>query len=395
MAFNDLISWFAGGRDGYMTLIHCMNHDTPWIIITVALDVLVATGYALIALHWRKNEAQLREGAAKTALSDMKNIFVFCGICGYLFIPIKMFWPAWRLYDIFLAVLAIYTWKYAWGARGLKVVYNALGNTEKMAQDLRETRAEAERKTFFLNAISHDLRTPLNGLVLHGDLAQMNLEVGDLGSLRESLGEIKACAKATTELLDSLLELGRVDWSPDSNVVEDFELAPLAESLLDRSRTLANQKGLALRMAVPCGLHLRTDRFKLERILGNLVNNSLKFTHSGAIELIASATDEGVTIDVVDTGEGISPEHLPRLFEEFYQVHNRERDRKKGFGLGLAIARRLAHQLGGDLSAESTVGQGSRFRIALPDAVAPGFAESEDGPESSSGLAAAASPLAG
>ena len=191
MGIDEVLNWFAGGRDGYMTLVHCMNHDTFWIALTVALDLAVALGYILIALHWWRNERALEESQAKLALRSMKNIFLFCGICGYVFIPIKMFWPAWRLYDGFLAVLVYFTWRYALRTRNLAVVYSELGRTERLAKDLEETREDSRRKSFFLNAISHDLKTPLNGLMLQVELAELNLSSNDTEAIQEALVEIK------------------------------------------------------------------------------------------------------------------------------------------------------------------------------------------------------------
>jgi hypothetical protein len=88
-----LWDWFAGGGR-YMDLACCMGYDYLWIGITVALDAAVAGGYALIALHWWKNQRHLPDSPAKRALGNMRNIFLFCGICGYAFIPVKMVWPA-------------------------------------------------------------------------------------------------------------------------------------------------------------------------------------------------------------------------------------------------------------------------------------------------------------
>ena len=107
--FGDLFQWLSGGPDGYMSLTHCMKGDTFWIILTVMLDLAVTLGYILIARHWWENEKSLPNSQAKLALRNMKQIFLFCGICGYLFIPIKMFWPAWRLYDLFMIGLVFFT----------------------------------------------------------------------------------------------------------------------------------------------------------------------------------------------------------------------------------------------------------------------------------------------
>src|SRR5438105_315550 len=192
MGIIDLLNWFAGGPNGYMTLVHCMNHDTFWIALTVVLDLSVAAGYLLIALHWWQNERPLKASPAKAALGTMKNIFLFCGLCGYVFIPIKMVWPAWRLYDFFMLFLAYTTWRYAWNARDLKVIYNELGRSRRLAADLEKSQKEMREKGFFLNSISHDLRTPLNGLMLQAGLAEVALESEDSETLRRALQEIKS-----------------------------------------------------------------------------------------------------------------------------------------------------------------------------------------------------------
>src|SRR3954452_8014584 len=274
---KEFLSSCAGGRDGYMTLVHCMNHDIPWITLSVILGLAVALGYVLIALHWWRNQRQLKDSPAKHALGSMKNIFVFCGICGYLFIPIKMFWPAWRLYDGFLAVLVYFTWRYALQARNLGVVYSELGRTERLAQDLEHQREESRRKSFFLNAISHDLKTPLNGLMLQAELAELNLASDDPGAVREALEEIKNCTRTTADLLNSFMEIGRLDWSEGSTEACPLDLGELARNVMARHRTGADQKGLALLCQAPSRMIISTDRVKLERVLSNLLDNAVQF----------------------------------------------------------------------------------------------------------------------
>jgi signal transduction histidine kinase len=366
---GDLFRWFAGGPDGYMTLVHCMNGDTFWIALTVILDMAVALGYVLIARHWWVNEKSLPASHAKTALGQMKRIFLFCGICGYLFIPIKMFWPAWRLYDFVMCGLVFITWRYALNTRQLRVVYHELGRSRQLAFELEESKAESKRKTFFLNAISHDLRTPLNGLMLQADLAELSASGNDLETLQESLREIKASARTTADLLSSFLELARLDFSDDSNRESRFSPAEVVAQVINAARPLAERKGLEIHSEMPAGLQLRTDRIKLERILQNLVSNAVKFTERGRIEVRLTTSGRDAALEVVDTGVGIPAEQIGTIFEEFYQVNNSERDSTKGFGLGLAIARRLARQLGGGLEVESESGRGSRFSVTLPGIV--------------------------
>jgi signal transduction histidine kinase len=384
---GNLLRWFAGGSDGYMSLVHCMRDDTFWIALTVVLDVAVALGYLMIARHWWINERSLPDSQAKHALGNMKRIFLLCGTCGYLFIPIKMFWPAWRLYDGFLIGLVFFTWRYALNSRQLRVVYHELGRTKQLAFELEASRAESKRKSFFLNAISHDLRTPLNGLMLQADLAEMSTECDDPEMLREALREIKACAKSTADLLGSFIELGRLDWSEDSARPTRFPLRELVDQVVDSTISQAELKNLQMRVEVQKGLHIRTDRVKLERILQNLIGNAVKFTDRGVVRVEARVEGLGVVLTVIDTGVGLAPDAMKTIFEEFYQVNNSERDRSKGFGLGLPIARRLARLLQGELSVESEVGRGSRFSVTLPDVVDQGV-----DPPTRSGQAA---PVAG
>jgi signal transduction histidine kinase len=350
-----------------------MGHDYPWIAITVALDFAVATGYGVIAMHWWRNQRLVSDSPAKRALGTMRNIFLFCGICGYIFIPVKMVWPAWRLYDLFMLALAYYTWRYAWGARDLKVIYSELGRSTKLAADLEATREESRRKDFFLNAISHDLRTPLNGLLLQTSLAEMGVATGDEQTTQAAIREIKTSARAAADLLDSFLEYARLGAAVGCAPATSTDVGAAVRDVAAAFEATAARKGLYLRVSAPPvgALVLRSDRQCLARVLSNLVSNAIKFTDHGGVRLEVEQDPQAVRVHVTDTGVGIAPADRERLFEEFFQANNQERSPNKGFGLGLAIARRLAQQLGGDVTAESTPGHGSRFTIVLPAATPP------------------------
>jgi signal transduction histidine kinase len=373
-SLRQLMQWFTGGaRTPYMTLEHCMSHDYLWIWITVVLDLSVAAGYVVIAMHWYRNQRLLPDVPAKRALSNMRNIFLFCGICGYIFIPIKMVWPAWRLYDLFLAVLVYYTWRYAWNSRELKVVYSELGRTTQLADDVEKYREESRRKSAFLNAISHDLRTPLNALTLQMELAELTNASGDQDETARVLAEIRSTVRSTTGMLDALLDFARIEQGIDGATITTFSLDGLLQEIASRYKASAESKQLFLRVQTAPPVTLHTDRLKLERIVTNLLDNALKFTNNGGVRIEYESAHGGAELHVIDTGPGIEEQHQQRLFDDFYQVHNRERNRVKGFGMGLAIARRLARQLGGDVSLVSAAGGGSRFSLVLPaTAVASG-----------------------
>lgn len=372
MNLSVFFHWFSGGANQYMRLDHCMNHDIPWIVITVSLDLAVAGGYLLIARHWWVNERTLPNNGAKTALKSMRNIFAFCGVCGYIFIPIKMFWPAWRLYDLFMAVLVYFTWKYAWGAKNLKVVYSELGRSTQLAADLEQSREESRRKTSFLNALSHDLRTPLNSLLLQTEVARLGMDTDDPDTVRNAVAEIEESARATAGLLESLLQCAKLDWAAEPNDLSTFHLGESLRKVRGTCHQMAEAKGLTFVTTCPPDVMLHTDHHKLERILVNLADNAVKFTDSGGVRVVAECAGKNIEIHVIDTGIGLSAEQQARLFDEFYQAGNHERNREKGFGLGLAIARRLAGQLGGHIFVASAVGGGSRFTLGLPGVVATG-----------------------
>lgn len=371
--FNAFSGWATGrtpqNPGGYHNLFYCMNSDYFWITLTVFLDLAVAAGYLAIAYHWYRNQRQMRlRSPAYNALGQMRNIFLFCGLCGYVFIPVKLVWPAWRLYDIFLAVLVFYTWKYAWSAGSLRVIYAELDRSAQLSRDLEQSRAESQRKSVFLNAISHDLRTPLNGIVLQAHMAEVAVRSNDPDTMQKALCEIKASAQITASVLNSLLQYARMD--DDCVQISTFDYHELLERIRRSFTALAEAKGLELRVHARGPSLLRTDVIKLERILMNLVDNAIKFTSRGGIDIQARLMQNTLTIEVHDTGEGLSAEHQTHLFEEFFQVHNTERDHTKGLGLGLAIARRLAEQLQGQVRAQSELGRGSTFTLTLPDVAA-------------------------
>ncbi|HEX8521497.1 MAG TPA: HAMP domain-containing sensor histidine kinase [Tepidisphaeraceae bacterium] len=374
-----LSHWLTGGDRQYMRLYGCMKGDTTWIAITVGLDFIIAAGYVIIALHWWKNQRSLPDVPAKRALSRMRNIFIFCGLCGYIFIPVKMVWPAWRLYDVFMCVLGYYTWRYALNTRELKVIYGEIGRSTRLAADLAESQRQTQEKSFFLNAISHDLRTPLNGLMLQASLAEVGLESNDPDVLRQAIKEIKGSANSAARMLDNLLNYAHMESTEDQDTTERLRLSELVASVLEQHRTGAGRKGLSLSSQIPPDLLVCCNRGKLERILNNLVDNGIKYTKQGGVRLEADTNGKGIELHVIDTGIGIAQEHCEHLFKEFYQIGNEARDHSKGYGLGLAIARRLAGQLGGDLAVESALGRGSRFTVSIPACVVPAEREESIG----------------
>jgi PAS domain S-box-containing protein len=219
----------------------------------------------------------------------------------------------------------------------------------------------AKRRAFFLNALSHDLRAPLNTVVLNAQL----LKVVPPDEVRTCVLNIMESAKSAGDYVTKILDFARAGGE-DRNKIEYLSVSVVLNNIQQRFGPLAEQRGLSLQVIRERDIEVQTDRQKLDRLIGNLVDNALKYTTSGGvvIELIPAA--ESFSVRVTDTGIGIPADTAPYLFDEFYQVNNSERDRSKGFGMGLTICKYLAQQLGGSVRLVTTSERGSCFEVTLP-----------------------------
>ncbi|CCQ74092.1 hybrid sensor histidine kinase/response regulator [Magnetospira sp. QH-2] len=227
---------------------------------------------------------------------------------------------------------------------------------------LEQAEAASLAKTRFLAAASHDLRQPLQAATLF--LATLGEQDQDPAHRKivEKTGDSIASLRF---LLDGILDLSKLDAGLVEVREEVFPLADLFTKLGNEFSQLAEHKGLKFNMVTPSVL-VRTDPRLLETVLRNLLDNAIKYTDSGGILLGYRKRGPVLRLDVVDSGQGIAPEVQKRIFEEFYQVGNPERDRRKGLGLGLAIVRRITRLLRSDLRIASEHGRGSRFSLTLP-----------------------------
>ena len=221
-------------------------------------------------------------------------------------------------------------------------------------------------KSRFLAAASHDLRQPMHALGLYLD----ELQRIDLPAPAEdALTHANQCADAMNEMFVALLDVSLLDAGAVVPRIEVFSLGAMLQRLAVEFETQATAKDLTLRVAA-CAAWVRSDPTMLERILRNLLTNALRYTDTGTVLLGCRRRGTQLRVEVWDTGTGIAPEQQRVIFEEFYQVGNRARDRSKGLGLGLAIVEREARLLGLSVTLCSEVGRGSVFRISLPMAVA-------------------------
>lgn len=229
---------------------------------------------------------------------------------------------------------------------------------------LRESQqAQAERLRFF-SAANHDLRQPVMAMGLQAEVLRHQLDVGeDRSTVQNTVAALSRAQQALEGLTNQLLEIGRIEAAVDPIARVAVALAPLLNDL-------ARQAGSGrVRVRCPANVLVWTDAVALRRILGNLVDNALKFTPKGRVLLACRRRPGGWRIEVRDAGIGIAPEAQERVFGDFEQVGNIERNLQRGHGLGLAIVRRLAERLGVQVTLRSAPGRGSVFGFELP--VAP------------------------
>ena len=234
------------------------------------------------------------------------------------------------------------------------------------AEARRDAEAANVAKSRFLAAASHDLRQPLHALGLFA--SALNQRTQDAES-RELTGRINQSIAALESLFSEVLDVSRLDAGAVTVNLQPVALQPMFERIANDLSSAAEEKNLALRF-VPTARLVRSDPIHLERILRNLVANAIRYTASGGILVGVRPRSGALVLEVRDAGIGIAEEHQARVFDEFYQVGNVERDRRQGLGLGLSIVKRLCDLMGHGLALSSAPGRGTAFRITLAPAEA-------------------------
>lgn len=267
--------------------------------------------------------------------------------------------------------------------RGVVALYAEL---DQNADDLRRV---SDLKTSFLSNLSHEFRTPLNSIISLSRLL-LNRSDGDLSSEQEKqVTYIQRSASELSELVNDLLDLAKVEAGKTEVRAKYFEVQNIFGGLRGVLKPLLVGNSLDLVFDASADIPpLYTDEGKVSQILRNLISNALKFTRRGQVRVTANLSEprHAVVFRVSDTGIGIAPENLDRIFEEFVQVDNDLQSHVKGTGLGLPLSRRLAELVGGTLRVESELGVGSTFILTIPVDFGKGqTAVSEDTPMKESG----------
>jgi len=240
-----------------------------------------------------------------------------------------------------------------------------------MEQDLHVSTLEQDRdgairadqeKSRFLAIASHDLRQPVHALGLFAASLERRLQ----GTEEEPLiRNVMRSIEGLERSFNAMLDISRLDAGTVEPNLQHFPLRDLFRRLHMHYAGQAEASGLGLRFS-PGGKSVTSDPQLLERILGNLIQNAIKYTEEGGVVVVARSTSTHLNLEVWDTGIGIKSSDLPRIFAEFYQVGQSERSRTQGLGMGLAIVKRLAHLLGYRLMVASRPGRGTMFRLSMP-----------------------------
>ena len=242
------------------------------------------------------------------------------------------------------------------------------GRIQEATASLTQQKQAAEQAVYakarFLEAASHDLRQPVHALsLLVAALKEKLLEPG----ARRLVHHIDASTAALESLFSALLDLSRLDAGVVAAQPRCVALADILQKAQQQFAPVAEEKGLCLRVQTT-RTHVQTDPLLLERILNNLVSNALRYTQDGGVLLGVRRLGGGreARVEVLDTGIGIPEDQQKKIFEEYFQVDNPERDRDKGLGLGLAIVSRLSRLLGPNpVQVQSIEGKGSRFSLVM------------------------------
>jgi signal transduction histidine kinase len=254
------------------------------------------------------------------------------------------------------------------GAQSVLAIQNArlFAEVEDKSRQLEDA---SRHKSQFLANMSHELRTPLNAIIGVSEMLQEDTEA--LKQDTEPLDRVLGAARHLLALINDILDLSKIEAGRMELAVSSFPLAPLIADVVKTIEPLAAKNSNKVAAHCDSGIGtMHADQMRLRQALLNLMSNANKFTEGGAIRVDAQQGQENghdwITIAVADTGIGMTPEQMDKLFREFSQASSTTASKYGGTGLGLAISRRFCQMMGGDITVESAPGRGSTFTIRLP-----------------------------
>src|SRR3954453_1017713 len=248
----------------------------------------------------------------------------------------------------------------------------AIGNVglfDEIQNKSRQLAEASQHKSQFLANMSHELRTPINAIIGVSEMLREDAEA--LKQDTEPLDRVLSAARHLLALINDILDLSKIEAGRMELQLEDFALPPLIDDVVKTIEPLAAKN--ANQVAVHCDAAIGTmhaDQMRLRQALLNLMSNANKFTEKGTVIIAAHQGQENgrdwITVSVADSGIGMTPEQMGKLFQEFSQASSITASKYGGTGLGLVISRRFCQMMGGDITVESEPGKGSVFTVRLP-----------------------------
>lgn len=259
--------------------------------------------------------------------------------------------------------------------RTVSVFSKDITESKEMEASLRKAKEEAElaskAKSEFLSSMSHELRTPMNAILGFAQLMEYDESYETSAEQRENVDEILKAGHHLLALINDVLDLARIESGVISMEVELISVPSLVEDCLGMIDPIAREKGIALVHRISediAGFEIYSDRTRLKEILLNLLSNAVKYNkRDGSVSIHYERRDEHFIIHISDTGFGIAPDKLEKIFDSFYRIKDNHVN-VEGTGIGLPIAKQLIELMGGSIDVQSKLGEGSRFSIVIPRA---------------------------
>jgi signal transduction histidine kinase len=247
-----------------------------------------------------------------------------------------------------------------------------------LAQEAQQVAEEANRvKGRFLASMSHELRTPIGGILGYADIIKDQVEEIGHAEMLPDLGKIEGAARHLLNVINDILDFSKVEAGKMTLFVEEFDLATIVRDVEGTVQPLVARRSntLEVRCAADLGA-VRNDQTRVRQVLLNLLSNASKFTEDGRIVLDARRAKNGdgeerILLSVSDSGIGMTPEQLQKLFQAFTQAESSTAKKYGGTGLGLALCRQFCRMMGGDITVESELGKGTTFTADVPAMVVP------------------------
>ena len=324
-----------------------------FIALTLGLGFVGAGILVLVYLQVPLDEVEVKEVFASTLIKIFFLLIIIIGIVSWLFILAR------HGNHSALKELRSQT-------KALAKEVDAHEQTSEALQSAKEVAESAnEAKSRYLAALSHELRTPLNVLLGYAQLLMRDEVLPP--KQRESISIVRRNGEHLADLIESLLEVSKIEAGRVTLQRDEFNLKAILQQLVDMFQMQASKKGIKFHYIASANLpdYVATDKQRFRQILINLISNAIKYTEKGSVTFKVTYRSEVANFSIIDTGAGIAKSNQDLIFKPFEQIRNTHTQSIGGTGLGLTISRSLAELMGGEISLTSSVGQGSTFNFKL------------------------------